>query len=138
MYPSRAGHLPPLLALPDGSTRVPEVPAGPSLGLGTCAYGQARIKLAPGTILALYTDGLVETRTCPYDQGVLALRTVLGGERGDLETACDTVIRALGGAREDDITMVLARVQPLSICRNSRVLPKAPSERLKSGRDVEP
>jgi hypothetical protein len=128
-----AGHLPPVLALPDGSTRVPEVPAGPSLGLGACAYGQARIKLTPGTILALYTDGLVETRTRPYDQGVLALRTVLGGACGDLETACDTVIRALAGAREDDITMVLARVQPLSICRNSRVLPKAPSERLKEG-----
>lgn len=107
-----AGHLPPVLALPDGSTRVPDVPAGPSLGLGGSAYGQARIKLAPGTTLALYTDGLVETRTCSYEQGVLAFRTVLGGERGDLETACDAVIGALAGGCEDDITVVLARVVP--------------------------
>ena len=109
-----AGHLPPVLALPDGSTRVPDVPAGPSLGLGASAYGQARIKLAPGTILALYTDGLVETRTCSYEQGVRAFRTVLGRERGDLETACDAVIEALAGRCEDDITMVLARVMPRS------------------------
>jgi len=105
-----AGHLPPVLALPDGTTRVPEVPAGPSLGLGRCMYGQARIKLLPGTVLALYTDGLVETRTCSYDQGVLALRTVLGRERGDLETACDAVIGTLAGRREDDVTVILARI----------------------------
>jgi hypothetical protein len=107
-----AGHLPPVLALPDGTTRVPDVPAGPSLGLGASEYGQARIKLLPGTVLALYTDGLVETRTCPYDQGVRALRTTLGREHGDLETACDAVILALAGRREDDVTVILARVLP--------------------------
>jgi hypothetical protein len=47
-----AGHLPPILALPDGTTRVPELPPGQSLGIGTASYGQARIKLPPGAILA--------------------------------------------------------------------------------------
>jgi hypothetical protein len=42
---SAAGHLPPVLAMPDGVTRVPDLPAGQSLGLGSAVYGQARIKL---------------------------------------------------------------------------------------------
>ncbi len=54
-----AGHLPPVLALPDGTTRVADLPAGQSLGLGPASYGEAHIKLPAGAILALYTDGLV-------------------------------------------------------------------------------
>jgi hypothetical protein len=107
-----AGHLPPVLALPDGTTRVPDVPAGPSLGMGPSAYGQARIKLPPGTVLALYTDGLVETRTRSYEQGIAGLRSVLGREHHNLETACDALLEALAGRREDDVTVVLARVPP--------------------------
>jgi hypothetical protein len=107
-----AGHLPPILALPDGTTRVPEVPAGQSLGLGTAIYGQARIKLPPGAILALYTDGLVESRTRSFDQGILALRSVLAREHGHLEAICDALITSLAGRCEDDITVILARIPP--------------------------
>lgn len=107
-----AGHLPPILALPDGATRVPELPAGQSLGLGTASYGQARIKLPPGAVLALYTDGLVESRTRAFDQGILALRSVLAREYGPLESICDTLVTELGGRREDDITVILARIPP--------------------------
>jgi len=55
-----AGHLPPVLAMPDGTTRVLDMPGGQSLGVAPASYGQARIRLRPGTILALYTDGLVD------------------------------------------------------------------------------
>ena len=68
-----------MLALPDGTTRVPDLPGGQSLGLGSGVYGQARIKFPPGAVIALYTDGLVETRTRSFDQGIVALRSVLGG-----------------------------------------------------------
>jgi hypothetical protein len=107
-----AGHLPPILALPDGTTRVPELPPGQSLGIGAASYGQARIKLPPGAILALYTDGLVESRTRSFDQGILALRSVLAREHGDLEAICDALIASLGGRCEDDITVILARIPP--------------------------
>jgi Stage II sporulation protein E (SpoIIE)/GAF domain len=107
-----AGHLPPILALPDGTTRVPELPAGQSLGLGTTLYGQARIKLPPGAVVALYTDGLVESRTRSFDQGILALRSVLAREHGNLEAICDALIASLAGRCEDDITVVLARIPP--------------------------
>jgi hypothetical protein len=105
-----AGHLPPILALPDGTTRVPELPAGQSLGIGPASYGQARIKLPPGAILALYTDGLVESRTRSFDQGILALRSVLAREHGNLEAIGDALIASLAGRCEDDITVILARV----------------------------
>ena len=105
-----AGHLPPILALPDGTTRVPELPPGQSLGIGVASYGQARIKLPPGAILALYTDGLVESRTRSFDQGILALRSVLAREHGSLQAICDALIASLAGRCEDDITVILARV----------------------------
>jgi serine phosphatase RsbU (regulator of sigma subunit) len=106
---SAAGHLPPVLAMPDGVTRVPDLPAGQSLGLGSAVYGQARIKLPPGAIIALYTDGLVETRTRSFEQGISALRAVLECRPDRLEIACDTLIGSLAERSEDDVTVVLAR-----------------------------
>jgi Stage II sporulation protein E (SpoIIE)/GAF domain len=110
-----AGHLPPVLTMPDHTTRVPELPGGQSLGVGPASYGQARIKLHPGTILALYTDGLVETRTRSFDQGILALRSVLARADQQLDTLCEDLLRSLGEHYEDDITVVLARIAPETV-----------------------
>jgi hypothetical protein len=107
-----AGHLPPVLAMTDGSTRVPDLPDGQSLGVAPASYGEAHIKLRPGTTLALYTDGLVETRTRPFDQGILALRSALARQHQSLDTTCDELITSLGESYEDDITLVLARILP--------------------------
>ncbi|HEX6523082.1 MAG TPA: PP2C family protein-serine/threonine phosphatase [Streptosporangiaceae bacterium] len=105
-----AGHLPPVLAMPDGTTRVPTLPGGQSLGVSPADYGQARIKLPPGAILAAYTDGLVETRTRPFDQGIRALRSMLSTDHPYLNAVCDSLISSLGEDHEDDITVVLARI----------------------------
>jgi hypothetical protein len=105
-----AGHLPPVLAMPDGATHVLELPSGLSLGLGTATFGQVRIRLLPGTVLALFTDGLVETRTQPFDQGIRALQAILAREHGSLDDACDTIIASLASHPEDDTTVVLARI----------------------------
>jgi serine phosphatase RsbU (regulator of sigma subunit) len=107
-----AGHLPPVLAMPDGTTRVLDMPGGQSLGVTPADYGEARSRLRPGTTLALYTDGLVETRTRPFDQGILALRSALARPPRDLDAACAQLASSLGETREDDITIVLARIRP--------------------------
>lgn len=107
-----AGHLPPVLVMPDGTTHLPDMPSDLSLGLGTAAFGEARITLPAGATLALFTDGLVETRSRPYDQGIQMMRALLSRQRGTLHQACDAVVAALGQGHEDDITLVLARVQP--------------------------
>ena len=113
-----AGHLPPVLTMPDHTTRVPELPGGQSLGVSPASYGQARIKFQPGTILALYTDGLVETRTRPFDQGILALRSVLARGDQQLDTLCEELVSSLGERYEDDITVVLARIPPEAASSN--------------------
>ena len=107
-----AGHLPPILALPDGTTRVLDIPAGQSLGVTSASYGEARIRLRPGTILALYSDGLVETRTRSFDRGIVALRSALAAPARDLDSTCEELAASTGEIREDDTTIVLARIPP--------------------------
>jgi len=112
---ARAGHLPPVLALPGGATQVLDLPAGLPLGLGTGSFEATRFSLPPGAVLALYTDGLVESRTRPIDDGLAALRqalsSTLGQPGGVLEAACQAVTQMLREHGEDDITLMLARVR---------------------------
>jgi Stage II sporulation protein E (SpoIIE) len=109
-----AGHLPPVIALPDGTTRAPTLPSGLSLGLGTAIFGQVRIGLAPGAVLALFTDGLVESRSRSFDHGILELRSELtrhsGPGRPSLDAMADRLVTSLAPEREDDVTVLLAQL----------------------------
>ena len=69
-----AGHPPPVLAVPDGPARLLELPAGLPLGLGAGSVEATEVGLPPGAVLALYTDGLVETRARSLGDGIAALR----------------------------------------------------------------
>jgi GAF domain-containing protein len=112
---AQAGHLPPVLVSPGGETRVLDLPPGLPLGLGAESFQATQVSLPPGTTLALYTDGLVESRIRSLDDGLAALRealsSVLAGPRATLATACETVTQALRQHGEDDITLVLARIR---------------------------
>jgi serine phosphatase RsbU (regulator of sigma subunit) len=78
-------------------------------------YVEARVKFPPGAVLALYTDGLAETRTRPFDQGIAALRALLARHRREpLEVIADLVVESLAVSREDDVTLVLARIPDTS------------------------
>ncbi len=104
---SVAGHLPPVLAFPDGSTATLGQDGGPSLGIGPASYRQATFEFPPGAVIAIYTDGLVETRTRSFDQGIAALRTELARSAGSLRETCDNLIRSLAPHPEDDVTLIL-------------------------------
>ncbi|MFB7268121.1 SpoIIE family protein phosphatase, partial [Streptomyces nojiriensis] len=67
---ARAGHLPPLVVAPDGTTEIVELPAGPPLGLGGMPFETAELDLAEGSQLVLYTDGLIEERTRDISEGL--------------------------------------------------------------------
>ena len=112
---AQAGHLPPVVVLPGGQTEVLDLPPGLPLGLGAEAFESTRISLPPGATLALYTDGLVETRAQPLDEGLEALQDALRDALADpavpLQDVCDAVTKTLGQHGEDDITLVLARIR---------------------------
>ncbi|WP_410539729.1 SpoIIE family protein phosphatase [Streptomyces sp. KL2] len=58
---ARAGHPPPVAVFPDGGTRTLDLPAGPPLGFGGLQpYESATVELPSGSLLALYTDGLLK------------------------------------------------------------------------------
>jgi GAF domain-containing protein len=109
----QAGHLPPVLVLPDGETEVLDLPPGLPLGLGAGSFEATQFSLTSGATLALYTDGLVESRSRPIDDGLAALRDALSsaltGPGSTLDDACRTVTQLLCEEGEDDITLMLAR-----------------------------
>jgi len=64
------------------------------VGLGIGLFGQLRIKLPPGAVLALYTDGLVDSRTLSFERGVRALRAAISGEHSALADTCQRPMRS--------------------------------------------
>ncbi|MFL5998670.1 MAG: SpoIIE family protein phosphatase [Streptomyces sp.] len=111
---ARAGHPVPAVATPDGAVEFPDIPAGPPLGLGGLPFEATEIELPEGSLLALYTDGLVEDRDRDIDEGLDALREVLARPAASLETTCDTVIQTLLPDRPaDDVALLIARTRAL-------------------------
>ncbi|MER6357202.1 SpoIIE family protein phosphatase [Streptomyces sp. NPDC001634] len=107
----RAGHPPPALVTPDGTARLLDLPPGAPLGIGGISYDTTEITLAPGSILVLYTDGLVEARGTDLDQRLNELTRLLTGAHRDLDQLCDTLMDHLAPTpAEDDITILAARI----------------------------
>jgi hypothetical protein len=111
---AQAGHLPPALVPRGGEAVLLDLPPGLPLGLGAESFQATSVPLPPGAALALYTDGLVESRIRPLDEGLAALRSALSAclarPGASLDDACDAVTAQLRQHGEDDITLVLARI----------------------------
>jgi PAS domain S-box-containing protein len=110
---ARAGHPLPALVTPDGAVRFVDMPAGPPLGLGGLPFESTEIELPAGSILALYTDGLIESRDHDIDLGLDRLRSALRPEPS-LESTCDNVLKTvLDGRPLDDVALLVARTQAM-------------------------
>ncbi|MFJ5306893.1 SpoIIE family protein phosphatase [Streptomyces sp. NPDC088350] len=111
---ARAGHPPAALVTPDGVVRFLDVPAGPPLGIGGLPFEAVEMELPEGSLLALYTDGLVEAADHDIDVGLALLREALSGPAAPLEETCDQVLRTVLSDRPgDDIVLMLARTAAL-------------------------
>ncbi|MCZ2526030.1 SpoIIE family protein phosphatase [Streptomyces sp. HB2AG] len=111
---SSAGHPPPALVTPDGAVGLVDLSPGPPLGVGGLPFESVERKLPEGSVLVLYTDGLVEAGGRDIDTGTDELLRVLAGPAPSLEDACSTLTRALLPERTtDDVALLVARTRAL-------------------------
>ena len=111
---ANAGHLPPVLVEPGETALMLDVPPGLPLGVGGEPFEEVEVELPEGALLALYTDGLVESRDHPLDEGLQAFVGALTDPAQPLEDVCDQVLNTLDSHHgEDDIALLMARVQGL-------------------------
>ncbi|AZP20188.1 SpoIIE family protein phosphatase [Streptomyces aquilus] len=111
---ANAGHLPPVLVEPGEAALMLDVPPGMPLGVGGEPFEEVEVDLPEGALLALYTDGLVESRDHPLDEGLQAFVGALTDPSRPLEDVCDHVLNTLDTHHgEDDIALLMARVQGL-------------------------
>ncbi len=109
---ANAGHLPPLAVAPGEAPRRLGGSTGPPLGTGAAGFGEHYAQLVPGTLLALYTDGLVERRDRVIDVGIDRLADALGqAADGPLAGLPDALVAELvEDDVDDDVALLVARV----------------------------
>ena len=108
---SSAGHLPPVLARPDGTATLLDRPSDLLLGLdpGTGRH-EHEVALPVGSLLVLCTDGLVERRDEPLDVSLERLRAQVAavGDR-PLPEVRDVLLRSARDGADDDVALLLVR-----------------------------
>ncbi|MFI8949697.1 SpoIIE family protein phosphatase [Streptomyces sp. NPDC053750] len=114
---ARAGHPPPALLTPGGDARLLDLPAGPPLGLGGIhPYESATTDLPAGSLLTMYTDGLLKESRGYGDTDARTGQLLASLNRAGpaLEDICDRVTDTLvPGGPHDDVALLLARVHAL-------------------------
>jgi len=113
MFISSAGHPSPLLAQVDGSTAYLELPTDVPLGAqlaGGSPLTETTVALAAGSVLAFFTDGLIESRHHSLDVGLQNVRDAIGTTRGSLATVSERVLRVRETTSHDDVALLLLRV----------------------------
>ncbi|WP_051844407.1 SpoIIE family protein phosphatase [Streptomyces sp. NRRL S-813] len=111
---ARAGHPPPAILRPDGKVSVPDVPAGTPLGLATLPYESTELELPEGSVIALFSDGLIEDRRHDIDEGIDRISTHLAQPGVTLEELSHVLIDTMPATRpSDDVTLLLARTRSL-------------------------
>ena len=109
-----AGHPPPIIIEPVGDPAVAwegrslPINAYPSVG----TRPEAGLSLPPGSTVVLYTDGLIEQRQHPQEDGIARLLDELASRRGQpFKGLAASVVRALRQPAEaDDICMLAAQL----------------------------
>ncbi|MEU0810641.1 SpoIIE family protein phosphatase [Streptomyces sp. NPDC005970] len=111
---ARAGHPQPVLTRPDGTADYLDLPSGPPLGLGSLPFESREVELAEGSVLSLYTNGLIQAPDRDVDEAAEALRALLTRPAESLDELCGTVLGTLvPGRPADDVALLMARTRAL-------------------------
>jgi len=127
-----AGHLPILVASPDGGTSSLPIPVSVPLGVGRVPHEQATIPVTAGATLVLYTDGLVETHNCDIEERIAALGNeldVVFAFDPSLEHAAEEILTAMLPRIDeppDDVTLLLVRIPGLPLSTANAALAAEP------------
>jgi PAS domain S-box-containing protein len=109
---TRAGHLPPAVLRPDGTVEFPYLPGGTMLGMGRGRYPVTDTHLPQGSVLALYTDGLIEQPGQDLAAGMSRLAHALTASPAQsADQLCDSALASTGPHPHDDIALLLARTR---------------------------
>ncbi|WP_254069172.1 SpoIIE family protein phosphatase [Streptomyces sp. TM32] len=116
-----AGHPPPAIVDPEGTVTFPDWDCNPPLGAAEPPFDTFDLALPEGSLLVLYTDGLIESATRDIDQGMDQLARTLThavhhDETETLQHLCDLLTTELlpaGQPTSDDTALLIARTHQL-------------------------
>ena len=109
---SSAGHFPPVIAVPGRRGALAEIAVDAPIGVADAPRRQVTtLTLASGSVLCFFTDGLVERRDEPLDDGIARLCAAVAP--GPPENVCISVMGAMVGSQRpgDDIALLALRWQ---------------------------
>ena len=135
---ANAGHLPPLLVAGQERRYLEATPCPPVGVVREAQFTSTSYALPAGSVLVLFTDGLVERRDEALDDGLHRLAALVTDRRGDdLEALCDDVLAGMlsRAAPADDVALLVVAPQAVLGPRVDVVWP-AEGERLSMLRDL--
>ncbi|MEU3860045.1 SpoIIE family protein phosphatase [Streptomyces sp. NPDC028722] len=111
---SRAGHLAPAVADPQGRVTFPDLPLSPPLGVGGHPFEAGELDLPEGSRLVLFTDGLVEDRGRDIDEGLETLSVTIARADPAPEETCRALVETMLPEHPvDDVALLVARTRRL-------------------------
>ncbi len=134
-----AGHPPPALRHPGGATEFIQLPPGLLLGVGPGRYPAIDTPLPPGSVLAMYTDGLIEQPGEDIGDGMSRLaRALAAGPARSPADLCDSVLARLAPRPRDDVALLLARTSTGGAAHGVNRSPALSGRSSRSGRRSRP
>lgn len=109
-----AGHPPPAVLRPDGRVDFPQLTEHPPLGIGGTPFDATTLDVAEGTVLALFTDGLLDLRHRAPESALADVAAALGPADRPLARICDDVYALAPEESDDDVTVLLARTHAVT------------------------